>query len=569
MSTIPTPVSTPARWTYPFLTGIACGGACLAAIAISGGTLGIWGIAFSVVAAITIGVAIEIHYRISIQRPRDQLRKTIRETVADGDLSRRAAQIGPTGPVAGDFNALMASFQSIVGRVVFNSEQVDAAAKKLIADADITVQGSEQQHQAAASAVEAAESMAGSIAHLAEITEEATRIAQAAREHSQHGATIVRQASEEIGLLTQTVENSASVVSALGQRSLDISAIVQTIHEIADQTNLLALNAAIEAARAGEQGRGFAVVADEVRKLAERTTSATAEISTLINAIQSEIQSAIDSIRAGTDQARNGSSLANQAAEALILINTGAADTLEKNRLIATTMMEQRAQAQHIAEQAGDIIEHAKRNSEGARSTLTEANHLNYLATNLAEIGTVFKLGPSGEAARQIHNAMPEQVKELANTVSELLTDAVRRKQISLEDLFDTNYAPIPETDPQKFHTKYDALMDRLLPNIQEPFFGRNSAIAYAIAIDRNGYVPTHNNRFCQPLTGDKAKDMVGNRTKRIFSDIVGKRSGSHEQPFLIQTYRRDTGEIMHDISAPVYIQGQHWGGVRIGYKTE
>jgi len=569
VSTVPNPALTPARLTYPALTGAACGIGSLVAIKVSGGDFNMLGIAFSLAFAIVVGIAIEMHYRIAIQRPRDQLRKTIRETVGDGDLSRRAVQAGPTGPVATDYNTLMASFQSIVGRVVFNSEQVDSAAKKLIADADITVQGSEQQHQAAVSAVEAAESMASSISHLAEITEDATKIAQAAREHSQYGATIVRQASEEIGLLTQTVENSASVVSALGQRSEDISAIVQTIHEIADQTNLLALNAAIEAARAGEQGRGFAVVADEVRKLAERTTAATAEISQLINAIQNEIQSAIASIHAGTGQARHGSSLASQAAEALTRINEGAAETLEKTQLIATTMSEQRVQAQHIASQAGDIIEHAKRNSEGARSTLAEANHLNYLATNLAEIGTVFKLGPSGEEARLVHNAMPEQIHELASTISELLEDAVRRKQINLEDLFDTDYVPIPNTSPQKFHTKYDALMDRILPSIQEPFFGRNKAIAYAIAIDRNGYVPTHNNRFCQPLTGDAAKDMVGNRTKRIFSDNVGKRSGSHEQPFLIQTYRRDTGEIMHDISAPVYIQGRHWGGVRIGYKTE
>ena len=97
----------------------------------------------------------------------------------------------------------------------------------------------------------------------------------------------------------------------------------------------------------------------------------------------------------------------------------------------------------------------------------------------------------------------------------------------------------------------------------------RVRAIAYAIACDRRGYVPTHNSRYCQALTGDEKLDMAGNRTKRIFDDPVGSRCGDHRLPFLLQTYRRDTGEIMHDMSAPVMVKGRHWGGVRVGYRTE
>jgi methyl-accepting chemotaxis protein len=157
----------------------------------------------------------------------------------------------------------------------------------------------------------------------------------------------------------------------------------------------------------------------------------------------------------------------------------------------------------------------------------------------------------------------------MAKTVSKALSDAVDRGQIKLDDLFDSNYVPIPSTRPQKFHTKFDGFCDKLLPSLQEGVLDGNKDLAYSIACDRRGYVPTHNNRFCQPLTGDEKKDFVGNRTKRVFSDPVGKRCGDHELPFLLQTYRRDTGEIMHDISAPVYVKGRHWGGVRIGYRTE
>jgi methyl-accepting chemotaxis protein len=164
---------------------------------------------------------------------------------------------------------------------------------------------------------------------------------------------------------------------------------------------------------------------------------------------------------------------------------------------------------------------------------------------------------------------MPGIVREAAQRVGRLLEDAIDRGQLSLEDAFDKNYLPIANTRPQKFHTRYDTLTDQLLPQIQEAIVEGRPELAYAIACDTGGYVPTHNRRFSQPLTGDERKDFVGNRSKRIFDDPVGKRCGAHEQPSLLQTYRRDTGEIMHDISAPIYVKGRHWGGFRIGYRTE
>jgi methyl-accepting chemotaxis protein len=164
---------------------------------------------------------------------------------------------------------------------------------------------------------------------------------------------------------------------------------------------------------------------------------------------------------------------------------------------------------------------------------------------------------------------MPQVVRELAAAVGQALEGAVDRGEVKLDDLFDKNYTPIPNTKPPKFHTRYDAMCDKVLPAIQEPSLERHSEITYAISCATDGYVPTHNRRFTQPLTGDEKKDFVGNRTKRIFADPVGKRCGAHELPFLLQTYRRDTGEIMHDISAPVYVKGRHWGGFRVGYRTE
>jgi methyl-accepting chemotaxis protein len=138
-----------------------------------------------------------------------------------------------------------------------------------------------------------------------------------------------------------------------------------------------------------------------------------------------------------------------------------------------------------------------------------------------------------------------------------------------MDDLFDNNYQPILNSKPQKYKTRFDSFTDQAFIPAQEQLLDSYKWIVYAISCDRKGYVPTHNRVFSQPLTGNAKVDFVNNRTKRIFDDPVGKRCGDHELPFLLQTYRRDTGEIMHDISAPVYVGGQHWGGFRIGYKTD
>lgn len=532
---------------------------------------GTQGILIGIAVLVAAGSGLALLVEGGLVRRIAALRDVIERTYVDGDLTRRAVDAGndELAATARAFNKLMASFQTIIGKVFFNSVEVARASATLIDEANTVADGSNQQHGAALSAASAMGQLTANMQQVAQNASATAQIAESASGLSAEGMGIVRDASTEMERIAASVTQSSEVVSVLGERSKAISGIAQTIREIADQTNLLALNAAIEAARAGEQGRGFAVVADEVRKLAERTSQATGEISSMITAIQKETASAIVSIDAGTGQARNGAALARQAADSLERINRGARETMEKVDSIAAVIEEQSRSGNDIADHVRNIMSMAEANSSASGKALQEAGQLEYLATNLKEIGNVFKLGPAGDLAVQTHGKMPEIVRRAAAEVGAIFDKAIDSGRVRLEDLFDENYQPIPNTKPPKFKTRFDDLTDQLLPALQDVLLDQHPWVVYGIACDRKGYVPTHNRCFSKPLTGDEKVDFVNNRTKRMFDDPVGRRCGSHLQPFLLQTYRRDTGEIMHDISAPVMVKGRHWGGFRIGYRTE
>jgi methyl-accepting chemotaxis protein len=141
--------------------------------------------------------------------------------------------------------------------------------------------------------------------------------------------------------------------------------------------------------------------------------------------------------------------------------------------------------------------------------------------------------------------------------------------KLSVPQLFDTFYIPIPNTSPQKFRTQYDTLSDGIVLPIIDHYLTLDKRLVFVIAVDRNGYLPTHNSRYTKPLTGDLEKDAKGNRTKRIFNDRTGLAAARNEKPYLLQRYSRDTGEVMSDLSVPIYIQNRHWGAIRIGYRQK
>ena len=225
------------------------------------------------------------------------------------------------------------------------------------------------------------------------------------------------------------------------------------------------------------------------------------------------------------------------------------------------------ASRQHV-ETARLIADAILRIRDGMLVTEEELPRAASSAMELSERGERLFDALTHSNAETSHDALRAVAEQGAKEVGKLFEEALAAGRIAEAALFDRTYTPIPNTNPQKHTTAFDAFCDRVLPSIQEGLLESMPQIAFAGAVDNNGYFPTHNRKYAKPLTGDYDTDLVNNRTKRIFNDRTGARCGANTKPFLLQTYKRDTGEVMHDLSVPIYVKGRHWGGFRVGYRS-
>lgn len=419
----------------------------------------------------------------------------------------------------------------------------------------------EQDVQTTNDIVASSEQSTHTTEQIAANAERASKVAADVRSESVAGRAEVDKGLRQINNARQDARAASEMMATLQEKSRRIHIITEVINEIAARTNLLALNAAIEAARAGEHGRGFAVVAGEVRQLAQRTKSATDDIGVMVREINEEAERAANGMLALTGKVSDAAQNVERVHTFLGNIERSASESDNEIQQIATASREHVETTQVITNAISNI-------RDSMLSTEIELPRAASSAMALSERGEALFDALTRSNIKTSHDEICEVAKNAAKEVSRIFEQAISTGNISQAALFDRKYKPLPNTNPQKHSTSFDAFTDRVLPRLQEKLLETMPHLAYAGAVDNNGYFPTHNKKFSKPLTGNYETDLVNNRTKRIFSDRTGVRCGSNTKPFLLQTYKRDTGEVMHDLSAPIYVAGKHWGGFRIGYRS-
>lgn len=436
---------------------------------------------------------------------------------------------------------------------------------------DLTRLGQLQTEQANA-AVEAAREMSVTNAALASSMEEASASAEVAR------ATLSETNASVSGALARTIERIESLgegaialkgaMERIGGTIRHVQETSDAIEMIARETQMLAINANVEAARAGDAGRGFAVIADSVKVLADKIRSFTGQNRSNLEELTGTLANLLSEADRNADLAQTAIGDSNQARQSAAQLQTLVATVQQ-----LTHTIERMAQSVASNSNCHEVLHNELSDLvETVKSCDAKLGQAQKRVDSILGISEDFILFIAESGIETPDTPIVSLCQETAARIGALFEQAVAAGEIGMNDLFDEKYQPVPNTDPQQHMTKFVGFTDRKLPPIQEPILDFDSRIAFCAAVDRNGYLPTHNKIYSKPQGPDPVWNSANCRNRRIFNDRTGLSAGRSKRSFLLQTYRRDMGGgkfvLMKDVSAPIYVHGRHWGGFRIGFKV-
>jgi methyl-accepting chemotaxis protein len=509
-----------------------------------------------------------------------------------GELSRDVSgALDTLAQITSEFSCDSARSSLAVSVITDNVQHLAAQLQDLTARTSSLRTSSEGAAQAAAEAAELAE----------QLSHESARGLDVLRPL----IDATRQISEQVVRVHELVQTLAgSEVASIGE----FSAIID---RIADQTKLLALNAAIEAARAGEHGRGFAVVADEVGKLASETASRTAQIRETVKRTRRQMDEVMEVMSSAREESARTTADADTGLEVLERI-AGLIDSSNERATQMTGLADaQRADVQAIDASlqvitggSAEIEQHAASVARAQLDLTSSAERASVVLGRFDTGGAISRLRERCEdLASELRAILEAAVDERRVTLPQLLElryEEARGPLIArFARLFDVSRADPAGFSPPKFHTAYDALVDRAMMERMDAVLAAEPGLTFALPFDLNVYAPAHNSVVSKDITGDAAKDLAGNRTKRFFLDspaltrasrmelgvklptevLTRQQFAAHgavltepahdTRPFLLQTYARDTGAVLTTLSVPLYVKGQRYGCVCLGWDPE
>ncbi|MBK8016876.1 MAG: methyl-accepting chemotaxis protein [Betaproteobacteria bacterium] len=513
--------------------------ACAAALVVGGGYL--WWIRRSLTAPLT---ALSEHVRTLSQ--------------ARGDLSRPVPEVGGSAlePLAEGVTALQQQIRTMVTDTRQMSVSIAIGACRMSKLMQGTADSARGQGQLTEVIFESSNEVSGAMAtvnqHARSIAGSTSTNLEAAR-HSYDELLGVVECIQGIGDRLSAFNGTVQELATTSRSIRDIGAL---INDISDQTNLLALNAAIEAARAGEVGRGFAVVADEVRKLAEKVKSATGVIaestSNMIDLVENTLVET-GKINDDAQETRRVVEKSSQNFETMVRDFNTMSGQLEE---ITGAIVQLDGTNQDVHSKVRDIHGLSREVTRQMTDSLTQSRELRDATERVQGLVARFRLGSSSF----------DRIFDITSNYRDRIESWLAKESESGLDLFDTQYRQILDSDPPRFHTNYDERIETGLRRYLDEVLSEMEGLRYSFCVDRNGYTPSHNTKFSRPLTGDRAQDLLHSRVKRKFDDDTGLRAARNEADSLLQSYMRDTGELLDDLSMPIRIQGRHWGALRVGF---
>ena len=477
----------------------------------------------------------------------------------EGDLTRRinTHSHDEVGELATWFNTFIEKIQTVISDFSGTASALNDNAEKLSGTAKETEKGIVSQQSEIQQVVAAVREMAAVVEDVADNVSQTANNAEGADAEAKNGYAVVTRTMKQIEELSADIVAAADVIDRLRQETDNIGSVLDVIRGIAEQTNLLALNAAIEAARAGEQGRGFAVVADEVRSLAGKVGGAADQIDEIVGRMTKAVQSATDGTHAVVERTAN----ARDIIEATVQRFNSMVSDFESSHgdllMVSTAIEEISANNRETLGRSQTIRDLGQRIHKDLDKAFDHADVMSHTTNQAVRDYVRMRIGRG--VLEPVIDLIDERKLELEQMLTQLLDRGI--------DVFDRNYQPIPSTDPPQFTTVWSAPLREILQNKMDAWYQQyqHKGINYCMPIDDGGFVAVNRSELSKPRTGNPEVDRQQSRVSYFAVDKQRAASNKKIDDIALSTFTILNGQIVFSLARPLVVRGRRWGTVNIG----